>query len=305
MKGKFFGYKQESPCPSCGTSRVGHDYDDDYYVSPGILHPATEPTCKFTGWESGVEYQRGTLFGYEVREYLLAKYGHDCQYCHGKSKDPVLELDHIVPGSRGGSDRVSNLTIACHTCNQDKDNRTAEEYGYPEVQSAAKKPLKDAAALNSTRWYIWGKIKKLIAKPEMGTGGRTKYNRTMQHLPKTHYYDAACVGASTPILKNTYLRPLIIRAVGRGNRQMVRVDRYGFPKGYRHRQKLQFGFQTGDMVKATVLKGTYEGSYVGIVAIRSSGYFDIKDVKGKVIAQGIPHRYLKLIQRADGYAYLV
>ena len=42
---------------------------------------------------SGVEYQQGTLFGYEVREYLLKKYGRECQYCRGKSKDPVLEID--------------------------------------------------------------------------------------------------------------------------------------------------------------------------------------------------------------------
>jgi 5-methylcytosine-specific restriction endonuclease McrA len=70
---------------------------------------------------SGTEYQQGTLFGYEIREYLLAKFGHKCQYCQDKSKDPVLEIDHIIPESRGGSNRVSNLTLACHTCNQDKD----------------------------------------------------------------------------------------------------------------------------------------------------------------------------------------
>lgn len=100
---------------------------------------------------SGVQYQQGTLFGYEVREYLLEKCGRKCQYCHGKSKDPVLEIDHIIPKSRGGSNRVSNLTLACHTCNQDKDNRTAEEYGHPEVQAEAKKSFKDATAVNGTR----------------------------------------------------------------------------------------------------------------------------------------------------------
>lgn len=249
---------------------------------------------------SGVEYQYGTLFGYEVREYLLAKYGHECQYCHGKSKDPVLEIDHIIPSSRGGSDRVSNLTLACHTCNQDKGNRTAEEYGHPEVQAEAKKPLKDAAHVNSTRWYIWNRLKAISfdkgLELEIGTGGRTKYNRTMQGLPKTHYFDAACVGASTPELKNTYIRPLEIRAVGRGNRQMARVDRYGFPKGHRARKKVYFGFQTGDIVRAVVTKGKYAGIYKGIVAVRASGYFDIKDVHGKVIAQGIGYKYMRLLQ---------
>jgi len=252
---------------------------------------------------AGVEYQQGTLFGYEVKEYLLAKYGHDCQYCHGKRKDPVLEIDHIIPKSRGGSNRVSNLTLACHTCNDDKGNRTAEEYGHPKVQSAAQKPLKDAAAVNSTRWYIYSRAKALTTNLEMGTGGRTKFNRVSQNLPKTHCLDAACVGKSTPVLKNTYIRPLIIKTVGRGNRQMARVNRYGFPKGHRQRKKLHYGFQTGDAVKAVVPKGKYKGSYTGVVAVRASGYFDIKDVDGSKLAQGISHKHITLIQRADGYAY--
>ena len=46
---------------------------------------------------SGVEYQQGTLAGYEVREYLLEKFGHQCAYCHGASGDPVLNLEHVVP----------------------------------------------------------------------------------------------------------------------------------------------------------------------------------------------------------------
>ncbi len=83
----------------------------------------------------------------------------------------------------------------------------------------------------------------------MGTGGRTKYNRTAQGLPKAHHMDAACVGASTPELRNTHIVPLETRAVGRDNRQMARVDSYGFPKGHRSRKKVHFGFQTGDIVK--------------------------------------------------------
>ncbi|NMG83710.1 MAG: HNH endonuclease, partial [Methanosarcinales archaeon] len=64
---------------------------------------------------SGIDYQQGELQGYEVREYLLEKFNRKCAYC-GK-KDVPLEIEHIIPKSRGGSDRVSNLTIACHECN--------------------------------------------------------------------------------------------------------------------------------------------------------------------------------------------
>ncbi|MDA8066121.1 MAG: RNA-guided endonuclease IscB, partial [Thermaerobacter sp.] len=65
---------------------------------------------------SGVNYQRGTLAGYEVREYLLEKFRHECAYCGGASGDPVLNVDHVVPRSRGGTDQVSNLALVCRTC---------------------------------------------------------------------------------------------------------------------------------------------------------------------------------------------
>lgn len=38
---------------------------------------------------------------------------------------------------------------------------------------------------------------------------------------------------------------------------------------------------------AVVSKGKYAGVYTGVVAVRASGYFDIKDVRGKVLAQGL------------------
>src|SRR5260370_5765584 len=72
---------------------------------------------------SGVEYQQGELVGYEVREYLLEKWGRTCAYC-GAAGVP-LQVEHITPKGRGGSNRVSNLTIACKPCNLAKCTRTA------------------------------------------------------------------------------------------------------------------------------------------------------------------------------------
>jgi 5-methylcytosine-specific restriction endonuclease McrA len=72
---------------------------------------------------SGIEYQQGTLQGYEVREYLLEKFWRKCCYC-GKENVP-LEVEHIIPKSRGGTDRVDNLCLACHDCNQRKGSKTA------------------------------------------------------------------------------------------------------------------------------------------------------------------------------------
>jgi 5-methylcytosine-specific restriction endonuclease McrA len=249
---------------------------------------------------SGVEYQQGTLFGYEVREYLLEKWGRACAYCG--ADDVPLEIEHIVPKSRGGSDRVSNLTRACTPCNLDKGNQTAEEYGFPHLQAQAKRPLKDAAAVNVTRWALWRWCEQNGLPVEVGTGGRTKYNRTQQGYPKAHWIDAACVGASgeTATIAPGHVS-LSIRAVGRGSRQMCGTDRYGFPRRHRTRQKTYFGFQTGDVVCAMVPAGKYAGPHTGRVLCRKSGSFDIVTSTGRV--QGIHHRYCWVVHQSDGYQY--
>jgi 5-methylcytosine-specific restriction endonuclease McrA len=249
---------------------------------------------------TGVEYQQGELFGYEVREYLLEKFGRKCAYC-GMEKVP-LQVEHIVPKARGGTDRVSNLTLACEACNKKKGNQTAEEFGYPEVEARAKKPLKDAAVVNATRWALYRRIQETGLLVEVGTGGRTKYNRSIRELPKTHWLDAACVGASTPeVLKAEGIHPLIITATGRGSRQMCRMDRYGFPRTKAKQYKRVHGFQTGDMVKAVVPKGKKAGTHIGRVAVRTSGSFNIKTSSSTI--QGISYRHCKMLHCADGYSY--
>lgn len=251
---------------------------------------------------SGIEYQQGTLQGYEVREYLLEKFGRKCCYC-GKENVP-LEVEHIIPKSRGGTDRIDNLCLACRDCNQRKGNQTAEEFGYPHIQEQVKESLKDASVINATRWKVYDMLKQAGLDVECGTGARTKMNRIRLGLPKTHYFDACCVGESTP--SHLYFKTkevLFIKAKGHGSRSRTNLDRYGFPRGYFARQKFFFGFQTGDMVKAVVPRGKYKGVWFGEVSCRKTGSFDIKGKDGKRIAQGINYRYIQVIQRFDGYTY--
>ena len=249
---------------------------------------------------SGIEYQQGTLQGYEIREYLLEKFWRKCAYC--SSEGIPLQVEHIIPKACGGSNRVSNLTIACKECNQRKGNQTAEEFGYPQIQAQAEKPLKAVAAVNATRWELYRRIQNTGLPVEVGSGGRTKFNRIQHRLPKTHWMDAVCIGESTP--KNILIddiQPLLITATGHGNRQMCLVDRFGFPRTKAKQQKRVRGFQTGDIVKAVVTKGKKIGRYVGKVAVRLSGSFNIKTPNYTV--QGISYRYCKLLHRADGYSY--
>jgi 5-methylcytosine-specific restriction endonuclease McrA len=272
-------------CPMAAISVETVRFDTQALVDPEI---------------SGVEYQRGELFGYEVREYLLAKFARTCVYC-GAQGVP-LEIEHVVPRSRGGSNRVSNLVTACRPCNVAKGNRTAEEFGFPNVQAQAKRPLRDAAVVNATRNALHRKLVSTSLPVETGSGGRTKFNRVRLGLPKAHWTDAACVGESTPDhLHAAGLVPLVIRATGRGSRQMCRMDRFGFPRTSAKAARTVNGFRTGDVVRAVVPTGKKAGTHVGRVAVRSSGSFNITTASG--VVQGVSHRHCVLIHRADGYTY--
>jgi 5-methylcytosine-specific restriction endonuclease McrA len=194
---------------------------------------------------AGVEYQQGTLAGKEVREYLLLKWGYRCAYCHREATATNRwEIDHILPTTRGGSDRPSNLALSCHDCNQAKGNRTAAEFGHPEVQAQAKVPLKDAAAVNSTRRALHQRLLALGLPVETASGGLTKWNRTQRGLPKTHWLDAVCVGASTPERIQGWrdVVPLVIMAQRWQRRQMCLVNGSGFPRTRAKGASRAYGF---------------------------------------------------------------
>ncbi|KHD09012.1 HNH endonuclease [Candidatus Thiomargarita nelsonii] len=256
---------------------------------------------------SDVEYQQGELAGYEVREYLLEKWGRQCAYC-GAEKVP-LEIEHIQPKSKGGSNRVFNLTIACRKCNQKKGNRSIEDFlkrkptVLKRIKAQTKKSLKDTAAVNVTRYAIGNALKQFGLPVTFWSGGRTKFNRTQQKYPKDHWIDAACVGETGEhVLIPKTLKPLSVTAVGHGSRQMCRVDQYGFPRTTAKKQKVVKGFQTGDIVKAVVTRGKKIGTYIGRVAVRASGSFNISTKNGTT--QGISWKYCQRIQAVDGYSYL-
>ena len=247
----------------------------------------------------GLEYQQGTLLGYEIREYLLEKWGRQCAYCD--AQNIPLQIDHITPKSLGGSNRIDNLTLACSDCNLKKSNAFLEDFSPKRAKTiASKPPLQNAAAVNSTRNALWQKLTSLPLPCEAGTGGQTKYNRTRLAIPKTHALDAACTGTLSQ-LHHWQIPTLHVRSTGRGAYQRTRSNRFGFPRGFLTRQKQIHGFQTGDQVKALVPSGKKKGSHIGRVAIRASGSFNIQTPHGLV--QGISSKHCRLIQRADGYHY--
>jgi 5-methylcytosine-specific restriction endonuclease McrA len=256
---------------------------------------------------SGIQYQQGTRAGYECREYLLAKWGRACSYC-GKQNVP-LEIEHIVARVNGGTDHISNLCLACERCNTRKGAQDiavflAKKPGrLKKIQAQAQVPLKDATAVNSTRWALFEHLKGIGLPLECGSGGMTKYNRQLRNLPKTHWVDAACVGASTPpMLRVTQIKPLFITATGHGSRQMCLMNAFGFPRSKPKARHFSHPFQTGDIVKAVVpVHLKYPGVHTGRVSVKAKGGFSISTTQGKVTDIG--KKYCQVLQKADGYGY--
>lgn len=253
----------------------------------------------------GKEYQQGTLAGYETREYLLEKWGRQCAYCG--VKDVRLQIEHIHPRAKGGSNSITNLTLSCEKCNTKKGIKDVKDFlkkdpsRLEKILKQAKIPLADAASVNTTRFALLSVLKSTGLPVETGSGGLTKFNRSQQKLGKTHWLDAACVGRSTPILNIKGVKPLFITANGHGTRQMCGTDRFGFPYRHRKNKQIHLGFRTGDIVKAVVTYGKKIGEYVGRVLCRATGSFDLVTKTGRI--SGISHKYCLAIHQKDGYSY--
>lgn len=63
----------------------------------------------------------------QMRVFILERDNFTCVYCGEKNKP--LEVDHVMPRSRGGLDTETNLVCACITCNRSKSDKTPEEWG--------------------------------------------------------------------------------------------------------------------------------------------------------------------------------
>ena len=162
--------------------------------------------------------------------------------------------------------------------------------------------MRDAAFMNSIRKELVKQLSEFDLPIELDSGGLTKYNRINQHYPKDHWVDAACIGESGEnVIISSKIIPTTIKAMGRGKRQMCRMNKYGFPRTNAKSTTAVNGFKTGDLVKAIVTKGKKQGSYTGRVAVRTNGSFNMKTQNG--LLQGISYRYCRLLQKKDGYQY--
>ncbi len=244
---------------------------------------------------SGKEYQQGTLVGYEVREYLLNKWERKCTYC---SKENIpLQVEHIHPKAKGGTNRISNLCLACDKCNRVKGTQDIKDFldTQPDVLkrvlALALRPLKDAAAVNSTRWSLLNALKATGLPVSTGSGGLTKFNRTRLKLPKAHWIDAACVGEFRFLSLGTS-RILKVLATGHGTRKLCRMDKFGFPCS-KPRKKYTIPWKTGDI-------GITSMGILGRIVIQSEKRLEVR-TNGRRYG-GTLDKFRK-VHSHDGYSY--
>jgi 5-methylcytosine-specific restriction endonuclease McrA len=244
---------------------------------------------------SGIKYQQGELAGYEVREYLLNKWDRKCTYCNAKSVP--LQVEHIKPKAKGGTNRISNLCLACEKCNLKKGTQDVEKFltKKPEllrkILDQAKRSLTDASAVNSTRWALFNSLKSFGLPVSTGSGGLTKFNRGRLNLPKAHWIDAACVGV-VQTLKILTTKILTVKSTGKGTRKLCRINKFGFSCS-EPRKKYPHKWETGDFA-------TFKG-VTGRVVVQSATRLEIR-VNGKRLG-GRLNDFSK-IHSKDAYSYV-
>ena len=249
----------------------------------------------------GVAYQQGPLYQNKLRSFIFGRSGGQCVYCGAKAE----EIDHVIPRAKGGNNSTYNLVASCRACNEKKSNLSLQDFGKLVGKNFSKlKPKKlpkDASIVQIARNYMAREITKLVSDTTTHDTWLTKYNRNELGLSKQHYYDALSVGEIPNKFDFLTNKVLLISAQGRGKRQMCRIGKYGFPVASAKASKSVNGFQTGDMVKAIITRGSKVREYIGKVVVRLRGYFDIKTNNN--LAYGIRYKYCHLIQRGDGYSY--
>ena len=231
---------------------------------------------------SSKEYQQGEQFDFfNVREYVLFRDKHTCQYCKGKSKDNVLNVHHIESRKTGGN-APNNLITLCETCHK--------KYHKGEIQLKIKrgKTFRDAAFMGIMRWTFYDRLKSMYPNVSMTFGYITKNTRILNNLPKEHYVDARCISG------NPQAKPLEYyfyqKKVRCQNRQIHKAKILkGGRKKLNQAPFLVKGYRLFDLVE-------YQKELYYIFGRRSSGFFDIRRLDGTKINNGsVSCKHVRLI----------
>ena len=189
----------------------------------------------------GRQYQKGPLYRTNLRAAVLQRDGNRCSYCGRSGKSQPLEIDHVIPESKGGSHRFDNRVAACTKCNRKKDNHPLEAFLHrrprklAEIQAKLGQDLADPTHMNTIIPRLLTELKKDGWEVTRHSAATTAAGRKTCSVEKTHSNDAALTGCPQAI---TYLpdQPITVKATGRGGYRRAMTDRSGTPKGKKYRQ---------------------------------------------------------------------
>ena len=234
----------------------------------------------------GVEYQQGPQLGFwNTREYVLARDGHQCQWCKGKTKDSILNVHHIESRKTGG-DSPDNLITLCETCH-DLLHRTHQEHKIERKSRG----FRDATQMGILRWSIYRKAKGLFPRVSLTYGYITKHTRITHGLEKSHLIDARCISGNPQASSDGSW--YLMKMVRRNNRQLHKTTiKKGGKRQRNTAPKYVHGFRLFDCVN-------YLGAPCYVFGRRSSGYFDLRTLDGTRIHASANYKQLKLVQRAS------
>ena len=190
---------------------------------------------------NGVGYQHGTLFGWQLRAYILERDHGRCVYC--RRSNVRLELDHVRPRATG-SDRVDNLVTCCRHCNIAKANRPIEQFlgDQPDLLDLILKRVNDtnlasAAHVNAALPAIARDLWRLNLPLSSTDAASASWARQQLNVPKTHCYDAALQGHDYTNVVSLPTKVRQIRPTNGRSKQKANIDRHGTPVGQPFRQQ--------------------------------------------------------------------
>jgi RRXRR protein/HNH endonuclease len=234
----------------------------------------------------GEEYQQGPQLGFwNVRAYVLARDGHLCQWCKGKSKNRMLNVHHIESRKTGG-DSPDNLITLCETCH-DLIHRTHQE----QMLERKSGGFRDATQMGIIRWRIYEQAKELFPHVHLTYGYLTKHTRITHQLEKSHLVDARCIsGHPLTCSDGTWY---LMKYMRRNNRQLHKATiRKGGKRQRNTAPKYVHGFRLFDCVR-------YENVTCFVFGRRSSGYFDLRTLDGTKVSASASYKKLHVVQKAS------
>jgi hypothetical protein len=247
-------------------------------VAPFDIHKIVNPTVE------GTKYQEGPQKDFwDVREYCLWRAGYKSEL---SGKKGILEVHHIIPRSKGGTDNPSNLIVLTS-----EEHKALHEgkIKIPRSKLEKVKILKDASHVSTIGWHIVNRLKQQY---DVGItfGSITKSKRIEMGLEKAHRNDAFVIAG--------------------GNKNINRATEWYFGKFFRRQNRslhkanpIKGGIRPSNTIKEVrgfrrFDKVRYKNQIGIIHGLRSSGYFDIRTLSEEKIHSSAKWSNLKLLEKA-------